>query len=174
MSCNALEKSSDCTAHFNAMARLLVYVISFAIRVLRAVIRSRANLIIENVALRQQVATLMKQRRRPALDDGDRAFWVALRAAWPRWMTALVIVKADTVAKWHRGRFRRHWAAISRHPGRPRVDAIIRDLIREMAINGWGAPRIHGELKKLGFSVSEATTSRYMLRGPADSDQLKR
>ena len=84
------------------MARLRVFAISFTVHVLRAVIRMRANLIIENVALRQQVATLNKQRHRPALDDGDRAFWVALRAAWPRWTSALVIVKADTVAKWHR------------------------------------------------------------------------
>jgi hypothetical protein len=129
------------------MVRLLVFVISFTVRVLRAAIRSRANLVIENVALRQQVATLIKQRRikqrrRPALDDGDRAFWVALRAAWPRWTNALVIVKADTVAKWHRERFRRHWARISRHPGRPRIDATIRDVIREMATNGWGQTAI--------------------------------
>ena len=146
------------------MARLLVFVISFTIRVLKAVFRSRANLVIENVALRQQVATLIKQRRRPALDNADRAFWVALRAAWPRWTNALVIVKTDTVAKWHRDRFRRHWAMISRqrYPGRPRIDATIRDLIREMATDGWGAPRIHGELMKLGFEVSEATVSRYL------------
>ena len=156
------------------MARFLVFIISFTVRVLRAVIRSRANLVIENVALRQQVATLIKQRRRSVLDDGDRAFWVALRAVWPRWTNALVIVKADTVARWHRERFRRHWAAISRRSGRPRMDATIRDLIREMATNGWGAPRIHGELKKLGFEVSEATVSRYMPHRPAGPDQLKR
>jgi len=144
------------------MARLLVFVISFTVRVLRAAIRSRANLVIENVALRQQVATLIRQRRRPALDDADRAFWVALRAAWPRWTNTLVIVKTDTVTKWHRDRFRRHWAAISRRPGRPRIDATIRDLIREMATDGWGAPRIHGELMKPGFDVSEATVARYM------------
>jgi hypothetical protein len=71
------------------MARLLVFVISFTVRVLKAVIRSRADLVIENVALRQQVATLLKQRRRPTLDNADRAFWVALRAAWPRWTNTL-------------------------------------------------------------------------------------
>jgi len=123
------------------MARLLVFIISFTVRVLRAAFRSRANLMVENVALRQQAATLVRQRRRPTLDDADRAFWVALRAAWPRWTNALVIVKADTVAKWHRDRFRRHWAMISRqqHPGRPRMDATIRRLIREMATDG-GVP----------------------------------
>ena len=114
------------------MARLLVFGISFTVRVLRAAFRSRANLVIENVALRQQVATLIKQKRRPALDDGDRAFWVALRAVWPRWTNTLVIVKTDTVAKWHRERFRRHWAMISRqrHPGWPRIDArVVKKLI---------------------------------------------
>ncbi len=137
--------------------------------------RSRANLIIENVALRQQVATLLKQRRRPTLDNADRAFWVALRAAWPRWINTLVIVKTDTVAKRHRDRFRRHWAMISQkqHPGRPRVDATIRDLICEMATDGWGAPRIHGELMKLGLEISEATVSRYLPRLPSDPGQLK-
>ena len=125
------------------MARLVVFLISITVRVLRAVIRSRADLVIENVALRQQVATLLKQRRRPTLDSADRALWVALRAAWPRWTNTLVIVKTDTVAKWHRDRFRRRWAMISRqrHP--------------EMATDGGGAPRIHGEWVKLGFEVSE-------------------
>ena len=96
------------------MARLLVFVISFTVRILRAAFRSRADLVIENVALRQQLATLLKQRRRPTLDNADRAFWVALRAAWPRWTNALVMLKTDTVAKWHRDRFLRHWAMISR------------------------------------------------------------
>ncbi len=122
------------------------------------------------------MATLIRQRRRPTLDDADRAFWVALRAAWPRWKNALVIVKTDTVAKWHRDRFRSHWAMLSRqrHPGRPRIDTTIRDLIREMATNGWGAPRIHGELVKLGIKVSAATVSRYMPCQPVDPDHLKR
>ena len=134
------------------MARLLVLFISFFVRALRAAIRSRANLVVGNVALRQKVTTLIRQQGRPALDDADRAFWVALRAAWPRWTHTLVIVKTDTVAKWHRNRFRRHWAMISRqrHPGRPRVNATIGDLIREMVTDGWGAPRIHGGLLKLG------------------------
>jgi hypothetical protein len=81
-----------------------------------------------------------------------------------------------TVAKWHRERFRRYWAKISQQkgPGRPRIDAEIRRLIRTMARDGWGAPRIHGELLKLGFVISEITVSRYMPRGPADPDQLKR
>ncbi len=132
---------------------------------------------IENLALRQQVTVLKKKRARPVLDDVDRAFWVALRASWPGWARRLVIVNPDTVAKWHRDRFRRYWATISQHkqgPGRPRIDAEIRRLIRTMARDGWGAPRIHGELMKLGFAISEITVSRYMPRRPADPDQLKR
>jgi hypothetical protein len=78
----------------------------------------------ENLALRQQVTALKKERPRPPLEDVDRAFWVALRQSWPAWASRLVIVKADTVARWNRDRFRRYWAKISRHrqPGRPRVD----------------------------------------------------
>ena len=84
-----------------------------------------ADLVIENLALRQQVTALKKERPRPPLEDVDRAFWVALRQSWPAWASRLVIVKAGTVAEWNRVRFRRYWARISqrRHPGRPRVDA---------------------------------------------------
>jgi hypothetical protein len=133
--------------------------------------------LIENLALRQQVAALKRERPRPMLDDVDRAFWVALRASWPGWASRLVIVNSDTVAKWHRDRYRRHWAKISRahrRPGRPQVEPEVRRLIRTMAHDGWGAPRIHGELLKLGFVVSEITVSRYMPRRPAEPDQVKR
>ncbi len=122
------------------------------------------------------MTVLKKERPRPLLEDVDRAFWVALRESWPAWAIRLVIVKAGTVAGWNRARFRRYWARISqrRHPGRPRVDAEIRGLIRLMAQDGWGAPRIHAELTKLGFIISEKTVSRYMPRLPAAPDQVKR
>ena len=98
--------------------------------------------------MRQQVTALKKERPRPPLEDTERAFWVALRGSWPAWASRLLIVHADTVARWHRDRFRRYWAKISqrRHPGRPRIDAEIRRLVRTMAQDGWGAPRIHAEL----------------------------
>ncbi len=159
------------------MFRLLVFLVSLGVRAIRAICRSRAELVIENLALRQQVTALKKERPRPALDDADRAFWVVLRTLWPGWASRLVMVDADTVAKWNRERFRRHWARLSqqnRRPGRPRIDAEIRRLIRIMAQDDWGAPRIHGELTKLGFVVSEITVSRYMPRQPADPDQLRR
>ncbi len=164
-------------ANSAAVLRLFIFLVTLGVRALRAIFRGREELVIENLALRQQVTALKKKRPRPVLDDTDRAFWVALRASWPGWATRLVIVNPDTVAKWHRDRFRRYWAEISQRrkgPGRPRIDAEIRRLIRTMARDGWGAPRIHGELVKLGFVVSEITVSRYMPRRPADPDQLKR
>ena len=105
----------------------IVFLITLGVRILRTLFRTREELLIENLALRQQVIALKKKRPRPVLDDMDRAFWVALRAAWPGWTSRLFIVHPDTVAKWHRDRFRRYWAKISPHkPGRPRVDAEIR------------------------------------------------
>jgi hypothetical protein len=110
------------------------------------------------------------------LDDVDRAFWVALRASWPGWASRLLLVHPDAVARWRRERFRRHWAQISRRrrPGRPRIEREVRDLIRLMAQDGWGAPRLHGELLKLGFEVSQSTVSRYTPRRPVEPDKLKR
>ena len=158
------------------MLRILIFLVTLGARALRAMCRRRADLVIENLALRQQVAALKKERPRPPLDDADRAFWVALRQSWPGWASRLVIVKADTVAQWNHDRFRRYWAKISRrrYLGRPRVDGEIRRLIRTMAQDDWGAPRIHAELTKLGFIISEKTVSRYMPRLPAEPDQVKR
>ena len=160
------------------MLRILIFVVSLGAGALWAMCRRRAELVIENLALRQQVTALKKERPRPRLGDVDRAFWVALRQSWSGWASRLLIVNADTVARWHRDRFRRYWARISqrRHPGRPRVDAEIRRLIRLMAQDGWGAPR-----NKYPRRAHEArlhhlgeTASRYMPRLPAEPDQVKR
>ena len=158
------------------MLRVLIFLVSLGARAIRAMCRCRADLVIENLALRQQVTALKKERPRPPLEDTDRAFWVALRSSWPAWASRLVIVNADTVARWNRDRFCRYWARISRprYPGRPRIDAEIRRLVRTMAQDGWGAPRIHAELTKLGFVVSEMTVSRYMPRRRAEPDEVKR
>ena len=106
-------------------------------------LRARSEVVLENVALKQQVEALKQKRPRPRLDDVDRAFWVAMRRAWSGWAERLVIVKPETVVKWHRERFRRYWTELSRHkrgPGRPRVNREIRELIRRMALeNDWGA-----------------------------------
>ena len=158
--------------------RLFVALVAIIVRVIRAVARSRAGLILDNLALRQQVTALKRERPRPHLDDGDRGFWVALREAWPGWIDRLVIVTPETVVKWHRQRFKRYWTRIShenRSPGRPKVSSGVSKLIRETALdNAWGAPRIHGELVKLGFKVSEATVSRYMPRRRPDPGKVQR
>ena len=118
----------------------LVFLISLGAYAIRALFLSRADLLTENLALRQQVAVLKRQRPRPPLDDVDRAFWVALRTSWPGWASRILVVAPDTVAKWSRERFRRHWAKLSRRdhrPGRPRIDPEVRRLIRLMARDGW-------------------------------------
>ncbi len=115
----------------------IVFLVALGVHILRALFRTREALLIEHLALRQQVIALKKKRPRPLLDDMGRAFWVALRTAWPGWSKRLFIVNPDTVAKWHRDWFRRYWAKISQHkpgPGRPRVDAEIRRLIRTLDV----------------------------------------
>ena len=92
------------------MLRPMVFFVTLAVHTLRTLFRPREALVIENLALRQQVITLKKKRPRPLLDDMDRAFWVALRTAWPGWSKRLFIVHPDAVAKWNRDRFRRYWA----------------------------------------------------------------
>ncbi len=160
------------------MLRLLFLLITLVVRALRVALQSRSEIVLKNIALRQQVDVLLQKRPRPQLDDADRAFWVAMRKAWSGWAERLVIVKPETVGKWHRECFRRYWTELSRHkrgPGRPRVDKEVRELIRRMALeNDWGAPRIHGELERLGFTVSQATVSRYMPRRPPNFDVVQR
>jgi putative transposase len=113
------------------------------------------------VALRQQLAVLRRTGRHPQLGTRDRLFWVLLAKAWSEWRTALIIVQPDTVVRWHRQWLRRRWTRRSTHarPGRPSTAAAIRTLVDKMrAANPlWGAPRIHGELVKLGIAVSERT-----------------
>jgi len=135
---------------------------------LSAFFRSRYNLGLEILALRQQVGVLKRKVPRPRLEAQDRIFWILLRSLWPSWRNVLVIVKPETVVAWHRAGFRLFWRLRSRpkSPGRPKIDAELRSLIQRMAQENpiWGAPRIHGELLKLGFEVSERTVSRYLRR----------
>ena len=156
------------------MFRLLIRTIVWLVR---ALFRSRSDLALENLALRQQLAISKDKRSAPRLDNPARAFWVGLRSAWPSWMDALILVRPETVAQWHRKGFRLYWRrkSQSHKPGRPRVSREVRDLIRKMAIeNSWRAPRIHGELKKLGFDVSERTVSRYLPRHTVNPNAVKR
>jgi putative transposase len=123
---------------------------------------------LENLALRQQLAVLMRTATRPPLRRRERLFWILLAKTWRDWRTALVVVRPDTVVRWHRQWLRRRWTirSVNTRPGRPRIDAAIRTLIAQMGMANplWGAPRIHGELRKLGIDVSERTVSRLVRR----------
>ncbi len=159
------------------MLRPVVFLVSLGAWAIRALVLSRSQLLFEHLALPQQVCALKRERPRAPLDAVDRAFWVALRASWRSCASRLNLIDPDTVANWHRKRFRRHWMKLSqrnRRPGRPRIDPEIRPLIRLMAEDGRGAPRIHGELLKLGLDVSEIRVSGYLPRRPVDPDQAKR
>jgi hypothetical protein len=81
------------------MLQILIFIVSLGARAIRTMCRRRADLVLENLALRQQMTAFKKERPRPPLEDVDRAFWVALRQSWPAWASHLVIVKADTVAR---------------------------------------------------------------------------
>src|SRR5467141_1474168 len=119
---------------------------------------------LENLALRHQLAVYKKMVNRPKLLSSDRLFWVALSRVWAGWRQALVIVSPNTVLRWQRRRFREYWARLSARPiaGRPPVNVEIKALVTRMAAANpmWGALRIHGELLRLGFDVSERTVSR--------------
>ena len=144
---------------------------------LRVFVCSRSDTALEVLALRQQVAVLKRQRPRPTLTRLDRFFWTTLRQLWPRWSDVLLIVKPETVVRWHRAGFRLYWRWRSRQRGgRPRISEEIRALIRRLAAENadWGAPRIHGELLKLGFDVSERSVARYLRRVPRRGDPATR
>jgi putative transposase len=139
--------------------------------------RSRLDLSLEVLALRQQLVVLKRKSKRPVLSRFDRLFWIMLRNVWPRWSDVLAIVKPATVIAWHRKGFQLYWRWRSRRRSdRPGITKEVRRLIRQMRLENadWGAPKIHGELLKLGFALSERTVARY-LRGlrprRAGSDQ---
>jgi transposase InsO family protein len=145
---------------------------------LRASLSSRSDLVLENLALRQQLSCLSDPRRRPQIGVFDRWFWMALRRSWSRWTEVLVFVKPETVVRWHRAGLRSYWTWLSRRSrsGRPRTEAALRLLIQRMATENtdWGAPRIHGELLMLGFDVSERTVSRYLPKRRPKPHAIKR
>src|SRR5436190_16069468 len=135
---------------------------------LRSCFRTRESMQIEILALRHQLAVLQRRStKRPRLRTADRLLWVMLSRLWAQWRTALVIVKPETVIAWQRKGFRLYWRWKSSAGkfGRPCVGREIRELIRQMntANRLWGAPRIHGELLKLGIQISQATVAKYML-----------
>jgi putative transposase len=141
--------------------------------------RARRSLLLENLALRQQLVVLKRHRRRPGLSPFDKLFWVAVSRFWSGWKRALIVVTPETVVRWHRAGFRLYWRLISKsgtQVGRRQTSKEVRELIFRMVAENstWGAPRIHGELLMLGFDVSERTISRWMKRAPRDPEPAKR
>ena len=147
--------------------------------ILTRMFRSRHSLLIENLALRQQLAVWKRRRNRPRLTLIDKVFWMSLRCFWSSWKDALIVVKPETVVRWHRLGFQLYWRLISRvrkPVGRRPITQEIRDLIFKMMAENptWRAPRIHGELTMLGFEVSERSVSRWMRRAPQTPDSAQR
>ena len=132
----------------------------------RSLFRTRESLALENLALRHQLYVLQRPRSRIRLKPHDRLVWVVLSHISKDWRHALTIVRPETVIRWHRQGVRLYWRWKSRLRGRPRASHEVRDLVRRMALENplWGAPRIHGEMLKLGLDVAQATVSRYMPR----------
>ena len=145
---------------------------------LRAALRTRTDLTLENLALRQQLALLRRRSRRPQFGRLDRLLWVGLSQRWAGWRGALHIIRPETVIGWHRLGFRAFWTWRSQRKrlGRPSVGLELAHLVRTMALANtlWGAPRIHGELLKLGFEVSQRTVARLMPRRPKPPSQTWR
>jgi putative transposase len=157
------------------MLRLLRLFFGLLVRV----VIPRRELLFENLALRQQLAALQRRHPQPRFRAADRLFWILLRRFWPGWRQVLVLVQPATVVRWHRAGFKCYWTWISRHStksGRKCVSKGLRDLIFRMVAENptWGAPRIHGELKMLGFEVSERTVLRWMQRAPRDPEPARR
>ena len=130
--------------------------------------QTRAAMQAEIAALRHQLAVLQRSApRRLHLKQSDRVLWILLSRLWPDWRHWLRILKPDMVVRWHRRGFARYWTWKSRRrPGRPRVASAIRDLIQQMCQANflWGAPRIHGEILKLGIEVAPSTVGKYLRR----------
>ena len=126
-----------------------------------------------------KLAAVKRRRSQTRFRVADKWFWVILRQLWPRWKRALILAPPETVVRWHRGGFKLYWKWISRHRnrvGRRCVSRELRELISRMVAENrtWGAPRIHGELKMLGFDISERTVLRWMRRAPRDPEPARR
>ncbi len=144
-----------------------------------SIFRSREGLILENLALRQQLLALHARRPRRRLSVSHKLFWIGLRRFWSGWKGSLILVTPRTVVAWHRAGFRLYWKWLSgakRVGGRNPVSQEVRTLIFRMAAENptWGAPRIHGELLKLGFDLSEPTVSRWLRKLERTPDPTQR
>jgi transposase InsO family protein len=141
--------------------------LALLVNLLQLATKDRTQLVLENIALRHQLAVYKRSVARPNIKDGDRIFWLTVMRMLKEWRQALVFVQPDTVVRWHRKGFRHYWRRKSRgHPGRPPISMKLIHLIRRISTENvlWGAPRIVDELALLGHTVSESTVAKYMVR----------
>src|ERR1700726_89851 len=150
----------------------MIALICFVLAVVASPFKSNIRLEAENAVLRHQVIVLRRKLKgRARLTNNDRWFFVQLDRWFPSIPSVLMIIRPETLVRWHRAGFRRYWRWKScRREGRPPIDAELRALIRQMSRENllWGAPRIHGELLKLGFQIAQSSVAKYMVkrRGP--------
>ena len=139
----------------------MVALFCFLLALFASPFKSKSRLEAENAALRHQLTVLRRKvRGRVQLTSGDRLFLIQLYRWFPSVLKTITIVRPETLVRWHRAGFRRYWRWKSRcFGGRPQIDADLRVLIRRMSVDNplWGAPRIHGELLKLGFEVAQSS-----------------
>jgi len=146
----------------------MVALLFFVLRLLGSPFRSISRLEAENAALRHQlIVPQRKVRGRVHFTNSDRLFFIQLYRWFPSVLKAITTIRPETLVRWHRAGFRRYWRWKSRSlGGRPQINADLRPLIQRMSVDNvlWGAPRIHGELLKLGFAVAQSTVAKYMAR----------
>src|SRR4030088_869349 len=150
----------------------MIGLLRFVLEILASPFKSKSRLEAENAVLRHQLIVLRRKRRgRPRLTNNDRWFFIQLYRWFPSILQVLTVVRTEALVRWHRAGFRCYWHWKSRpQGGRPQIDAELRGLIRRMSMENplWGAPRIHGELLKLGFGVAQSRVAKYVgkRRGP--------
>jgi hypothetical protein len=153
----------------------MIALMSFYLRLFTLPLESKIRLEAKNAILRHQLIVLERKiRGRVRLTNSDRLFFVWLYRWLPPTLDALRIIRPETLLRWHRAGFRRYWRWKSGSAGgRPQIDADLRALIRRMSVDNplWGAPRLHGELLKLGFAIAQSSVAKYMIRRPASPSQ---
>src|SRR6202011_482100 len=146
----------------------MIALVYFVLAVLASQFKSKSRLEAENAALRHQLIVLRRRvKGRAQLTNSDRWFFIQLYRWFPLILEALTIIRPETLVRWHRVGFRGYWRWKSRpQGGRPQIGTELRGLIRRMSIENplWGAPRIHGELLKLGFEVAQSSVAKYMVK----------
>ncbi len=145
----------------------MLALISAMLRVLPSTLRSRSELVLENMALRHQLTILKRSISKPRLKNADRWFWILLQRCWPGWARVLLIVQPQTVIGWHRWGFRLFWRWKSRsRGGRPVLNPELVSLGRQMWSSNptWGSKRIQAELAKLGIAISDSSIRKYRPR----------